>query len=44
MQLQHHLHDILRALGVGSITDVIYLDFSRAFDWVDNKITLKKLS
>lgn len=42
-ELLHHFDDILTALGGGSNTDVLYLDFSNDFDKVDHKSTLKTL-
>ena len=43
-QLLHHLDDILESLMAGTDVDVIYLDFAKAFDKVDHKLLLKKLS
>ena len=42
-QLLQHQHTILRSLESGSEVDVIYLDFSKAFDKVDLGVLLLKL-
>lgn len=41
-QLLRHFDVIIKALREGPSTDVIYLDFHKAFDRVDHKIQLKK--
>jgi hypothetical protein len=42
-QLLNHYDNILKNLNNGSETDVIYLDFAKAFDKVDHKLLLKKV-
>ena len=42
-QLLHHFDDILKVLAEGSNADVIYLDFSKAFDKVDHNILLLRI-
>lgn len=42
-QLLSHYDRILEALEAGSNVDVIYLDFSKAFDKVDFAVTIEKL-
>ena len=43
-QLLHHIEDILQSLENDCNQDVIYLDFSKAFDKVDHNILRHKLS
>ena len=43
-QLIHHIEDILHTLENDANADVIYLDFSKAFDKVDHRLLLQKLS
>ena len=43
-QLLAHFETITKALEEGDNVDVIYLDFSKAFDKVDFLVTLKKLN
>ena len=42
-QLAQQYHNVLRALENGEEVDVVYLDFSKAFDKVDIGILLWKL-
>ena len=42
-QLLHHIEDIMNDLDADHNADVLYLDFSKAFDKVDHRILLKKL-
>ena len=43
-QLLIHFEELINAVGSGKNADVIYLDFSKAFDKVDFNILLHKLS
>ena len=42
-QLIEHVDSVLKALNDGNEADVIYLDYSKAFDKVDHKILLRKM-
>ena len=42
-QLIEHVDSVLKALNDGSEVDVIYLDYSKAFDKVDHEILLLKI-
>ena len=42
-QLLHHVQDIMDDLDSDENADILYLDFSKAFDKVDHAILLKKL-
>ena len=42
-QLLHHVQDIMDDLDGDENADILYLDFSKAFDKVDHAILLKKL-
>ena len=43
-QLLHHFDDVLKALTQNSDFDSIYLDYAKAFDKVDHKLLVKKLT
>jgi hypothetical protein len=43
-QLLHHVEDIMCDLNADENADILYLDFSKAFDKVDHAILLKKLN
>ena len=42
-QLIEHVDEVLRALNEGNEVDVIYLDYSKAFDKVDHQVLLAKM-
>ena len=42
-QLLHHYDNLLKNLCNGEVSDVLYLDFSKAFDKVDHDILLRKV-
>jgi hypothetical protein len=42
-QLLHHIEDVMNDLNNDVNADVLYLDFSKAFDKVDHAILMKKL-
>ena len=42
-QLIEHVDGVLKALNDGSEVDVIYLDYSKAFDKVDHAVLLSKM-
>ena len=42
-QLLEHIDTVLKGLNEGNEVDVIYLDYSKAFDKVDHKILLEKM-
>ncbi len=42
-QLLEHVDSILKSLNSGNEIDVIYLDYSKAFDKVDHKVLLAKM-